>query len=219
MLAIAQKLQIKPNSKWLFFNAPDNYLALLEPLPENVIVKSEPDGNFDGIQLFVKSNQELSSSLALIAPLLNEDTIFWLTYPKKSSGLSNDLTMMDNKDLTALYGLRPVTSIAISDTWTALRFKPSQKTKISATGNSQIKQNEYAGYIDVDNKTITLPPVIKGVLEQNPIALSFYLQLSYTNKKEYVLWILTAKQEKTREERLIKLLEKLTAGKKNPSEK
>src|SRR5260221_562409 len=44
-------------------------------------------------------------------------------------------------------------------------------------------------------------------------------ELSYSNKKEYLLWILTAKQEKTRNERLGKLTEKLVAGKKNPSEK
>jgi uncharacterized protein YdeI (YjbR/CyaY-like superfamily) len=34
-----------------------------------------------------------------------------------------------------------------------------------------------------------------------------------------VLWILTAKQEKTREERLVKMVEKLVAGKKNPADK
>jgi uncharacterized protein YdeI (YjbR/CyaY-like superfamily) len=49
--------------------------------------------------------------------------------------------------------------------------------------------------------------------------LSLYQQLSYSNKKEYLLWILTAKQEKTRDERLVKFIEKLIAGKKNPSEK
>jgi uncharacterized protein YdeI (YjbR/CyaY-like superfamily) len=49
--------------------------------------------------------------------------------------------------------------------------------------------------------------------------MDFYQQLSYSNKKEYVLWILTAKQEKTRDERLVKLVEKLNVGKKNPSEK
>ena len=73
--------------------------------------------------------------------------------------------------------------------------------------------------LDVDNKIITLPPVIDKALQGNPAALSFYQNLSYTNKKEYVLWILTAKQEKTRDERLLRLVEKLTEGKKNPSEK
>jgi len=49
--------------------------------------------------------------------------------------------------------------------------------------------------------------------------MAFYQGLSYSNKKEYVAWILSAKQEKTRSERLIKMVEKLSEGKKNPSEK
>jgi uncharacterized protein YdeI (YjbR/CyaY-like superfamily) len=60
---------------------------------------------------------------------------------------------------------------------------------------------------------------MEAVFESNPAAMSFYQSLSYSNRKEYVLWILTAKQEKTLTERLTKMVEKLRAGKKNPSEK
>ncbi|MFD2147142.1 YdeI/OmpD-associated family protein [Mucilaginibacter antarcticus] len=49
--------------------------------------------------------------------------------------------------------------------------------------------------------------------------MAFYQSLSYSNKKEYVLWILSAKQDKTRDERLERMVDKLNAGKKNPSEK
>jgi len=49
--------------------------------------------------------------------------------------------------------------------------------------------------------------------------MAFYQGLSYSNKKEYLGWILSAKQEKTRGERLIKTVEKLSEGKKNPAEK
>jgi len=49
--------------------------------------------------------------------------------------------------------------------------------------------------------------------------MNFYDGLSYSNKKEYVLWILTAKQAQTKADRLDKLVTKLLAGKKNPSEK
>ena len=192
---------------------------MLEPLPEGVITSYEPTGKFEGIQLFVTNNDELSSSLNFIAPMLSPETIFWITYPKKSSGIASDLAMMSNKNESENYGLRCVTSISVDDTWTALRFKPVTETKIAATGNDEIRKNEYAAYVDVDNKVITLPADIKDLLQQTPQALAFYQQLSYTNKKEYVLWILTAKQEKTRAERLSKLVEKLLAGKKNPSEK
>jgi hypothetical protein len=219
MNILAKKLQIKPGKRWVFFNAPENYLVSLEPLPEGVIATYEPKGEMDGVQLFVRNSTELASSLKVIVPLLKADTILWITYPKKSSGIKSDLEMMSSWNEPAKYGLRGVAVAAVNETWTALRFRPDGQSKISDIGNDKIKQNEYAAYINVDHKVVTLPPDLKDILQQTPEALAFYQQLSYSNKKEYVLWILTAKQEKTRNERLVKLVEKLLAKKKNPAEK
>jgi uncharacterized protein YdeI (YjbR/CyaY-like superfamily) len=126
---------------------------------------------------------------------------------------------MGSWDEVAKYGLRIVAAAAIDDTWTALRFRPEAQVKTSDGRNEAVRQNEYSAYIDVDNKQIKLPPLIADALKTEPEAMDFYQQLSYSNKKEYVLWILTAKQDKTRDERLAKLVEKLNDGKKNPSEK
>jgi hypothetical protein len=215
---LAKKLQIKPGKNWLFYNAPEDYLAALEPLPDSAAAVFTPKGNFDGIQLFVKNKAELSSSLKVIVPLLKPGTIFWITYPKKSSGIESDLKMGSWDELIQ-YNLQGVASIAVNEKWAGSRFRPKGQSKISGTGNAEIRENEFSAYIDVDRKIITLPPDMKNILLSEPQALSFYEQLSYSNKKEYVLWILTAKQEKTKNERLAKLAEKLSAGKKNPSEK
>ena len=72
MSPLAKKLLIKPGHSWLFFNAPANYLAALEPLPEGVTTSFEAKGTFDGVQLFVKNSHELSESLKVVAPVLNQ---------------------------------------------------------------------------------------------------------------------------------------------------
>jgi len=216
---LAKKLQVKPGKRWLLFNAPANYLTLLEPLPEGATVSYEAKGNFDGVQLFVKNSRELEENLKVAVPTLNPDTVFWVIYPKKNAGIETDLAMMGSWSAPTDYGLEPVASAAVNQTWTALRFRPIGQAKVSNVGADEIRQNEYGQWIDVDKKVITLREDIKQALEQNPRALANYEKLSYSNRKEYVLWILTAKQEKTRNERLLKLVEKLEAGKKNPSEK
>jgi hypothetical protein len=218
MTALAKKLQIKPGKKWLIYNAPKGYLKSLEPLPENVRCSIAAKGEFDGIQLFAKNKAELAESLKVIAPLLKPDTIFWIAYPKRNSGMESDMRMGDWDEMTKLK-LQGVASIAVDDKWAGSRFRPEGQAKISGTAKNEIRQGDFAAYIDVDNKVITLPLSIKRILQQTPQAFSFYQQLSYSNKKEWLLWILTAKQEKTRTERLAKLVERLTAGKKNPSEK
>lgn len=219
MSYLAKKLKMKPGSTWLFFNAPANYPVTLGPLPPNITVKYSPDSELDGAQVFVKNIAELTASLQVVAKLLKPEAVFWIMYPKKNSGVESDLEMMSSWDVCKKYGLRPVASAAIDQTWTALRLKPFDEVKTSEGSNQSIRQNEYLAYIDVDNKQITLPPGMTTALEKYPEAFDFYNRLSYTNKKEYVLWILTAKQEKTRGERLVKLVEKLKQGRKNPSEK
>ena len=126
--------------------------------------------------------------------------------------------MMGSWDEPTKYSLSVVTSISVNETWTALRFKPVDQIKPSESCNENIPTNQYGGYIDIANKQITLPPDMAEILGKNQQAMAFYQQLSWSNKKEYVVWILSAKQEKTRSERLFKLVEKLSAGKKNPSE-
>jgi hypothetical protein len=203
----------------LLFNAPENYLPSLEPLPEGTTIAYKAKGNFDGVQLFVKNSTELAAGLKIVVPVLKADTILWIIYPKKSSGIESDLEMMSCWGEPARYGLRGVAAAAVNETWTALRFRPEGQSKGSDTNNDNIKQNGYSVYVDVDNKIVRLPDEIKSVLQKSPQALANYEKLSYSNRKEYVLWILTAKQEKTRSERLTKLVEKLMDGKKNPAEK
>ena len=127
--AVAKKLQIKAGRSWLFYNAPENYLAVLEPLPQGAKAEFKPDGIFDGIQLFVINSADLAASLKIIAPLLKADTIFWIAYPKKSSGIESDLEMTGSWDELAVYNLRTVASAAINETWTAIRvrFKGTNK--------------------------------------------------------------------------------------------
>jgi len=219
MSDLSKKLQIKPGKSWLLFNAPNNYLTLLEPLPDGIELSFEPAGLFDGIQLFIINSGELTALLDIIWPLLKPDTVFWLTYPKKSSGINSGLEMMGSWDELTNKGLRVVTSISVDETWTALRFKPLEMTKLSDSRNANIPKNEYGDYIDIETKQIKLPADVAEVLQQSAQAMAFYQQLSYSNKKEYVVWILSAKQEKTRNERLEKIVEKLAARKKNPAEK
>jgi hypothetical protein len=214
-----KNLQLKPGTSWLLYNAPDNYLPIIEPLPDGVNISYDTIGVFNGIQLFIKNSTELTDALTVIQPLLKPDTIFWVTYPKKSSGIKSDLEMMGSWDALTNIGLRIVTSISVNGTWTALRFKPIDQTKLSESRNENIPTNQYGDYIDVANKQVILPHDAAEALRHTPAAMGFYQGLSYSNKKEYLVWILSAKQEKTRSERLEKMVEKLLAVKKNPAEK
>ncbi|MEE1944275.1 YdeI/OmpD-associated family protein [Pedobacter sp. KR3-3] len=217
--ALFKKLQVKPGFKVNIVNAPANASAIFDPIPTTIDVSFAPQADFDAILIFAQTKTAMMDALKANAISIGAKTICWILYPKAKSGLATDLNLMQSWDDLKVFNLAPCASAAINETWTALRIKPADAQKKSGVGNQEITGNAFGEYIDVANKKVKLPVDLKNALERSTKALAFYEQLSYSNQKEYVLWILTAKQEKTRLDRIEKAIEKLENSLKNPSAK
>jgi len=216
---LLKKLQIKPNYIVKVEDAPENASAIFGEIPSDIFFQYNNPLEFNVLINFSTSKEELNTQIKRNLKNINAKTVFWVFYPKKSSRVASDLDLMKTwKDLS-VYDLTPCASAAVNETWTALRLKLISEVKASGTCNDDIKTNEYGEYIDVVNKTVKLPADLENVLSAQPKALSYFNSLAYSHKKEYVLWILTAKQDKTRQSRIEKALEMLLNDKKNPSVK
>lgn len=215
--SILKKLQIKPDFKVKVINEPKNFSSIIGDIPADVEILSNDKKEFDGLLIFAITKTDLLS--ALKTESIGPKIICWIFYPKAKSKLTSDLNLMQSWEDLKTFNLTPCGSAAIDETWTALRIKPETEMKRSGLGNTEIAKSEYGNYIDVANKIITLPEDLEKELKNEVSAFDFYQSLSYSNRKEYVLWVLSAKQEKTRLDRIKKTVEKLNAGKKNPSDK
>lgn len=216
MSALARKLQVKTGTI-LLVNAPGHYRLLLQPLPADACFADRADKKPGHIHLFVKDSTELQALFPQVAGMLDPGTVFWVMYPKRSSGIATDLAMVSNWPVLSEHGLRPVSSAAVDDTWTALRFKREADVKRSAAGNAEISAGEMSLCINPVNRTVRLPDDVLEKLKPFPEALAWFNQLAFTHKKEYAVWILGAKQEKTRAARIEKMVDMLKAQRKNPS--
>lgn len=216
---LLKKLQIKPGFKVRVLNAPENCLAIFEEIPKDIQFSFNEDKDFNALLIFCINKADMIAALRLTAHAINEQMICWIIYPKVKSKLASDLNLMQSWTDLNDFNLSPCASAAIDETWTAIRIKPAGSVKKSGISNEDLQNSPYGDYIDVKNKRVTLPDDLKSLLEKDSTALNFYQQLSYSNQKEYVLWVLTAKQDKTRQDRILKTLAKLVEGKKNPSEK
>jgi hypothetical protein len=214
---LLKKMYFKPGFTVLLANAPANIADILGD-SNGINFTSDTAQSFDGLLLFVKNGTELGNGLEIWGPHINDKQVVWIAYPKKTSGIETDLKIEQWKELE-IYHLTPCGSAAIDETWTGLRIKPVGGVKRSGVGSAEIKTGAYAEFIDVDNRRVIPPADLKALLESNPNALAFFNTLAYTHKKDYVLWILTAKQEATRNNRLQKTIEMLLTGKKNPTMK
>ncbi|HEY0654429.1 MAG TPA: YdeI/OmpD-associated family protein [Chryseosolibacter sp.] len=70
---------------------------------------------------------------------------------------------------------------------------------------------------DIEERMVDVPADLQEALAKSKKARAFYDSLSYTNRKEYAVWVSSAKRAETREKRLTETIKKLLDGKKNPS--
>jgi hypothetical protein len=67
---------------------------------------------------------------------------------------------------------------------------------------------------DTQPRVIEIPKDLLKEFKKEKQAKTFFDSLSYTHQKEYVLWILEAKKDETRERRIMKTIEMLKNGQK-----
>ncbi len=121
--SIAQKLSIKPGTKFLLVNPPQGYLAQMGALPQGTVMLSDSNTPVEAIQAFIANRLVLEAQLPKLKGLLIPKGMLWVTYHKGSSKVKTDV----NRDTINAYahsiGLEGVAIISIDDDWAALRLK------------------------------------------------------------------------------------------------
>ena len=117
-----KKLGIKEGSRVLLVNAPKNFASELRPLPANVSFVSRAAKAVDLILLFAKSQTALNDEFAKMAAKIAPDGTLWIAWPKKSSGVSTDLSFNNAQRIGLDAGLVDVKICAIDDVWSGLKF-------------------------------------------------------------------------------------------------
>lgn len=211
----AQKLRIKEGFALLTIYAPAGFKNDLGDLPDGVTI-SEKTKNYNQIHWFVKNKAQMESEVRKVIGLLKGDVLCWIYYPKGTSKLQTDLNRDSGwEELLKHNELQWVNLISFNDTWSAfgMRLKTGADKKKEATP----KERPIFDYIDAKAKTIRLPEDFATLLDKSKKEKEFFNTLSFTNKKEYVEWIVTAKREETKATRVKESVERLAKGWKNPA--
>jgi hypothetical protein len=127
--SLAKKLGIKPDYKLLILNAPESYLETLGSLPEGTEIKTRAEGSFDLIQIFLYNKVDVEKFASMGIQAVKPGGLLWFTYPKKTAKIKSDITRDTGWESVRAVGWRPVTQIAIDETWSALRFRPESEVR------------------------------------------------------------------------------------------
>lgn len=213
--SIAQKLKIKEGFTLLAINAPTDFKAHLGPLPPGVTITTKSSG-YQQVHWFVMNRAQMEKDLAKVLKLVKDDVVCWVYYPKGSSSIQTDLTRDKGWDSLLRYDhLQWLSLISFDDTWSAFAWR--LKTAADEKKATQPKERPIFDYIDPVKKIVRLPDDFAAALKKHKKEETFFQTLSFTNKKEYVEWIVSAKRNETRSERVKGSVERLGKQWKNPA--
>lgn len=119
--AIFKKLKFGVSDYNLVVNAPAEYLEFLKGAGFDDQPDESKSGKYGFVQVFASSQAEMETLIKSVAKAGKHDCMFWACYPKGKVKLKYDLNRDSVWPALALAGLRPVSQIAIDETWSALR--------------------------------------------------------------------------------------------------
>jgi hypothetical protein len=130
---LSQKLGIKPGTTVLVINRPENYGELLGQLPNDVCLTDRPGRDLDFVHFFTMRRSELQRQLKLLRGKLSDTGTIWVSWPKKSAGVSTDVTEDAIREAALPLGLVDTKVCAVNETWSGLKLMIRRENRKSPT--------------------------------------------------------------------------------------
>jgi len=119
---LAQKLGIKEGQKVATIGVPVGYRKLLSPLPEKVSFTRELKSGATFLHLFVSDRKAMERELKRLRKLIADNGVLWVSWPKKSSGVTTDVTEDIIREVALPLGFVDVKVCAVDETWSGLKL-------------------------------------------------------------------------------------------------
>ena len=119
---LVRKLGFREGWRVAIVGGPADVAALLGDLPDGVEIVHRLGGELDAVWMFVVSRHELDVNLAAALACLPVTGTLWISWPKRASGISTDLTESVLREVVLPTGWVDIKVAAIDDEWSGLRF-------------------------------------------------------------------------------------------------
>ena len=118
---LVKKLGIKENVNAALVNAPPGFRKELD-LPKGVTLNSRTQKPLDFILFFAGSKHALETRFLLYAAKLASSGMLWISWLKKASGVTTDLTDNVVREIGLAAGLVDAKVCAVDEVWSGLKF-------------------------------------------------------------------------------------------------
>lgn len=119
MKRVAEKIGIKPGSKSIAINAPDQFVEIIGA--PDLQLSHRLFGDFNYIHFFAKNQADLDKRFPRLKKHLASGGMLWISWNKKGKG-DTDLSLTKIIEIGYNYGLVESKSISINEIWSAIKF-------------------------------------------------------------------------------------------------
>jgi hypothetical protein len=117
---LLQKLGVKPSMKLLLLNPPVSYYEWLGADLDQQVTANTKEATF--VHLFVATRKELEKNFRALVKDLPTDAILWISWYKKSAGITTDVTEDVIREVVLPSGWVDVKVCAVSEEWSGLKI-------------------------------------------------------------------------------------------------
>ena len=119
---LAKKLGFKADLRICCLNQPVDYLTYFDEMPEGILWCTRPEPDLDIIHYFVTKKDKLTEDLPWLRTLIVANGVIWVSWPKKSSGWTSDVTEDVIRDLAIFHRLVDVKVASVNAVWSGLKL-------------------------------------------------------------------------------------------------
>ena len=128
---LIKKLGMKEGFSIALVGAPQGFRKELGTLPDKVKITPSVMKSLDLIMFFVHSKLDLEQKFSALAANLSANGMFWVAWPKKSSGVTTDLSFEIVQRVGLVAGLVDVKICAVNEIWSGLKFVYRLKDRLT----------------------------------------------------------------------------------------
>ena len=126
---LSAKLGIKAEYEIHLVGAPDDYLKLVEPMPEDVKIAARLSRNTDLVHIFTSRKTELAKALHSYRSKLKPTAVVWVSWPKKASKVPTDITEDTVREVALPLGFVDIKVCAVTEVWSGLKLVIRKKLR------------------------------------------------------------------------------------------
>jgi hypothetical protein len=119
---LAKKLGIQQGFKIRLINAPDHYFTLFTDFPEDILMSKDVKIKKNFIHCFVTREKELHKNIVSIRKEIERNGIIWISWPKKASKVTTDVTEDTVRNIALANGLVDIKVCAVDEIWSGLKL-------------------------------------------------------------------------------------------------